>query len=62
MHNTEKLTKAGWEEAGRIVGCLRLYLPRCHTEGKKAVVLRPHWLVEQLLCAGYHAKNLTYII
>ena len=62
VHNTEKLTKAGWEEAERAVGCLRLYLSRCHTEGKKVAVLRPHGLVEQLLCAGYHAKNLTYII
>lgn len=26
MHNTEKLTKAGWEEAERAVGFLRLYL------------------------------------
>lgn len=26
VHNTEKLTKAGWEEAERAVGFLRLYL------------------------------------
>lgn len=63
VHKTEELTKVGGVRLNKLSAIAFFTCLHVTRKGRKQnAILRPHWLVEHLLCAGHCAKYLIYII